>query len=171
MPGLYLNIVFENPAFRIACACALLHSLDFLRDDNKSRSISRLLKNIHRYLLILGVCNFISTLNGKLILWLFVTYRLWPVLVQIIVGFGHRSFDGHLFFFFFFKTSLHLIGVPLILHECKISERLFYFIKILLQIKTLGFTVKNDLTGSHKTRLGSITTIYSLFTSISLYPE
>ena len=38
MPGLYLNIVFENPAFRIACACALLHSPDFLRDDNKSRS-------------------------------------------------------------------------------------------------------------------------------------
>ena len=32
-------------------------------------------------------CCFESTLNDKLMLWLFVTYRLWPVLAQLIVGF------------------------------------------------------------------------------------
>ena len=31
-------------------------------------------------------CCFESTLNDKLMLWLFVTYRLWPVLAQLIVG-------------------------------------------------------------------------------------
>ena len=122
MPGLYLNIVFENPAFRIACACALLHS----------QSKVMLKKwNIRRYLLRCWVI--VALINTQQQAdFVIVCY------VSSLTCFGAdnrrflpqnvRSFDGHLF--------VDVMMWEIIFIHAKLPSNLFVYSSVLWVLMT-----------------------------------
>ena len=91
MPDLYRILCLKNPLFALlAHARYFTRPTSFETTKTKQGHVEEM-KHSSLSLAMLGNCGFKSTLNSKLILWLFVTYRLWPVLVQIIGGFCHRT--------------------------------------------------------------------------------